>query len=118
MKNVQLTSDEILNKKFSTAPRGYDPLEVDQFLDSIIQDYINVEKNLVDSKVVTELQMLVKDLQKENKTLSLENAKLNSRLANIKDTDIVNEQNINLVKRINVLEKFLYRNGFHPDTIK
>lgn len=36
---VQLGSKEILEKEFKTSLRGYDPKEVDEFLDIIMQDY-------------------------------------------------------------------------------
>lgn len=36
---VQLTTKEILNKDFKTGIRGYNQEEVDQFLDTVIQDY-------------------------------------------------------------------------------
>ena len=35
---------EILNKKFKTTPNGYDPDEVDAFLDKILDDYRNIDK--------------------------------------------------------------------------
>ncbi|AXF54967.1 cell division regulator GpsB [Salicibibacter kimchii] len=37
--NVQLEAKEILEKEFKTSMKGYNKEEVDQFLDTIIQDY-------------------------------------------------------------------------------
>ena len=40
-----LSADEIGNKVFKGVPRGYDPYEVDKYLDLIIMDYEKVENN-------------------------------------------------------------------------
>ena len=40
-----LTAEQIGNKIFKGVPRGYDPYEVDKFLDQIILDYERVEDN-------------------------------------------------------------------------
>ena len=45
-----LSSEEIGNKVFKGVPRGYDPYEVDKFLDSIIADYEKVETNYLASQ--------------------------------------------------------------------
>lgn len=37
--NVQYGPQDILNKQFKTKMRGYDPDEVDEYLDSVIKDY-------------------------------------------------------------------------------
>ena len=51
-----LTSKEILEKQFRGAPRGYDPLEVDEFLDKVLADYHKVEENdLVGKKEIESL---------------------------------------------------------------
>lgn len=39
MVNQELTTKEIVEKDFDTKLRGYDPDEVDAFLDAIIRDY-------------------------------------------------------------------------------
>lgn len=39
MENVNLTPKDIVNKNFKPKMRGYDPTEVDEFLDAVIQDY-------------------------------------------------------------------------------
>ena len=56
-------------------------------------------------KLTTDLANAEKDLHK-------------AKYSNVKPTDAVNDDNINLIKRINILEKFLWRNGFNPDNIK
>ena len=42
-----LSSEQILNHCFAAVPKGYDPLDVDEYLDRIIADYRTVESNLL-----------------------------------------------------------------------
>ena len=39
--NADIRDKNILDKVFKGCPRGYDPMEVDEFLDAIIKDYLN-----------------------------------------------------------------------------
>ncbi|MDR1473494.1 MAG: cell division regulator GpsB [Lactobacillales bacterium] len=39
MAEVNYTTQDILNQQFSMKMRGYDPEQVDEFLDSVIRDY-------------------------------------------------------------------------------
>jgi len=48
----------------------------------------------------------------------VENAKLNSRLAGVKDSAEVNSGNLQLLNRIDKLEKAVWRLGGNPETIK
>ena len=114
-----LSSEEIGNKVFKGVPRGYDPYEVDKFLDTIIADYEKVESNYLASKEeIDALNKKIKKLDEERHYLEIELSKLKAKYSNVKPTDAVNDDNINLIKRINILEKFLWRNGFNPDNIK
>ena len=114
-----LTSEEILNHVFAAVPKGYDPLDVDEYLDKILADYRTVEKNLLltaEEKVTMEKQ--IESLKNDVKDLEIENAKLRSRLSDIKPTDNVNADNINYIRRINQLETFLFNKGYDPTSIK
>ena len=114
-----LSSEEIGNKVFKGVPRGYDPYEVDKFLDSIISDYEKVEENyLASQEEMRGLNERIRKLEEERHYLEIELSKIKAKYTNVKPTDAVNDDNINLIKRINVLEKFLWRNGFNPDNIK
>ena len=44
-KKLNFTREELLEKRFSSAPRGYDPLEVDKVIDQIMEDYEVFESN-------------------------------------------------------------------------
>ena len=114
-----LSSKEILNKVFKGVPRGYDPYEVDQYLDKIIKDYERVENNvLMTNEENQRLLARIQELEKKNESLEIEIGKFKTKYAKIKPTDNVTDDNINLIKRINTLETFLWQNGFNPDRIK
>ncbi|WP_188206512.1 cell division regulator GpsB [Alkalibacillus aidingensis] len=46
MKKTNLSSQEILDKEFKTSIRGYNQDEVDEFLDVVIQDYEQFQKEI------------------------------------------------------------------------
>lgn len=116
---LALTSQQLLLKVFPEAIYGYDPLGVDEFLDLVINDYKEVEKNHLLTK--SEMMLLNSRLEKlrgENENLLVENKSLKKRLDGIKDSDTPNKNNIDLIKRIRKLENFLWKHGFNPDEIK
>lgn len=115
-----LNSQTIINHVFPVVSRNaYDATEVDKFLDSIIQDYKLVESNsLILKKEYEDLSSKCRSLEQEKRKLEVELEKYKARFANIKSSDNVTNDNIELVRRINSLEKFLWAHGFNPDTIK
>ncbi len=114
-----LSAEQIGDKVFKGVPRGYDPYEVDKFLDLIIMDYEKVEANhLLTIAEVENLQKKISSLEKDKSNLELELGRYKAKYANIKPTDNVTDDNINLLKRINALERFLWQNGFNPNSIK
>lgn len=46
--NINLSSIEILNKIFKKKTRGYDPVQVNEYLDQVAQDYASFEKTFSD----------------------------------------------------------------------
>ncbi|KSU85520.1 cell division regulator GpsB [Fictibacillus enclensis] len=60
-KRLNLTAKEILEKDFKQGFRGYDQDEVDKFLDLIIKDYENFQKEF--DKVIQENNRLRKEVQ-------------------------------------------------------
>ena len=115
-----LNSQTIINHVFPiTSKNSYDATEVDKFLDVIIQDYRLVEANsLVLTKEYESLKEKNKLLEKEKRNLEVELEKYKARFANIKSGENVTIDNIEYVRRIGALEKFLWAHGFNPDTIK
>ena len=115
-----LNSQTIINHVFPVITRNaYDATEVDKFLDAIIQDYKQVEANkLVVKKEYEDLVNKNRKLEQEKRSLEVELEKYKAKFANIKSSDNVTNDNIELVRRINALEKFLWTHGYNPDTIK
>ena len=109
---LKLNSKEILEMKFPNVPRGYDPLYVDEYLDKIIRDYKTVEENyIVTNSEIDAYKEKIYALEKENEELKIANSKYESRLSFINENDNVTKDNIDLIKRINQLERFLYKHG-------
>lgn len=50
MANRTLTTKDILQKEFKTSMRGYNPAEVDEYLDDVIRDYESYNKELTQLK--------------------------------------------------------------------
>ena len=116
---LKLTSEMILDKEFQGSTPGYNPLQVDEYIDRIIKDYKLVESNcLMLKKDVDDLYLQINQLTEENKNLRVQNLKYETRLSNIKEGDNVTSENVDLLKRINALEKFLYDKGYDPTKIR
>lgn len=103
---INLSPKEILNKEFKFDAKGYRPKEVDEYLDTIIEDY-------------NEFIRLVKRLEKENRNLVEENARLSQEVRKLKmalesqeesseSTGKFTTNNVDLLKRLSNLEKIVY----------
>ena len=68
MENINYTPKDILQKEFRQKMRGYDPNDVDSFLDNIIKDYEAFNKQL-------------QELSDENDRLKVQVNELNKQLA-------------------------------------
>lgn len=103
--NLNLSPKEILNKEFKIDAKGYRPQEVDQYLDTIIEDY-------------TEFIRFIKKLEKENKDIVDENNMLKNEIRKLKmELETMSESsangkytsnNVDLLKRLSNLEKIVY----------
>ena len=115
-----LNSQTILDKTFPLSHKNsYDAEEVDRFLDLVLQDYRLVESSvIVPAKEYEALQNKNKTLESEKRKIEVELEKYKARFTNIKSSDNVTTDNIELVRKINAYEKFLWAHGFNPDTIK
>lgn len=47
MANLNYSPKDILQQEFKTKMRGYDPVEVDEFLDNIIKDYESYNREML-----------------------------------------------------------------------
>jgi DivIVA domain-containing protein len=64
--DLNYTTQQILQQQFKTKMRGYDPEEVDEFLDNIIRDYEEMQRELLDLRDENDhLQAQVDKLSKQ-----------------------------------------------------
>ncbi len=117
-----LTKEKILNKQFIPSYKGYDPEDVDEFLDLVLKDYSLIEESFKknDETIV--------NLKKENELLktSLRDLKREQELAGLKTTSSKNKptyansslDNLDLLKRCAMYEKKLYSLGVDPSKLK
>lgn len=97
---ITLTMQDILEKEFKIDARGYRPQEVDKFLDIIIKDY-------------NEYNNIIKTLEKEKRTLLVENQNLKNEARNLRssiEAARIGEKeitNVDLLRRISQLEKII-----------
>ncbi len=114
-----LSSKEILDKVFSSSPRGYSPLEVDAYLDKILSDYRLVENNVLLEKTEQDMKdKKISELQEKIKALEIENSKLNSIVSGISPSQGVTTDNIKLLKRIDALERYINKLGYNAKSIR
>ncbi|WP_405101893.1 cell division regulator GpsB [Oceanobacillus sp. FSL H7-0719] len=92
LEKIQLSGKDIFEKDFKTAMRGYSQEQVDEFLDTIIQDYdaFNLE---------------IKRLQQENEKLRKQSTEQFTRTrAPQQNTQV----NYDVLKRLSNLEKAVF----------
>lgn len=112
---MNYNSQTLLDVKFSKNVKGYDALEVDQTLDEVIEDYKRYEKESnEDKKAIEELKAEVDKLKEEARKNEVEMKRLRKEVDSIPDAPDVNRGNIQLLQRISVLEKALYKKGVDP----
>jgi len=124
---VKLTGKSILEKKFTKDVKGYNPDEVDAFLDEIIADYASfaayqkeisayvggLEKKIQDGEgLIASKDTEAKTLWEKNKQLEIDNASYKKKLDGIKPSDKPTAENLGYIQRINLLENFLFTHGF------
>ena len=100
---TKLDRKTIYDKRFTKNVKGYDALEVDQFLDIIIDDYeqfLNMINTLEKEKadLLAEIMSLKQELR--NSKLSMEVVK-----SNADNSDVTN---VDIMRRLSQLEKMEY----------
>lgn len=101
MVDTTYTPKDILQQEFKTKMRGYDPVEVDEFLDGIIKDYEAYNKEIL--------------------TLQEENDRLNAKISQLNKSQAVSARkqtekaprsqtvtNFDILKRLSNLEKEVF----------
>lgn len=107
MANIIYSPKDILQKEFKTKMRGYDPVEVDEFLDNVIKDYEAYNKELL-------------NLQEENDRLL---AKVDTLSKQAKATVRVTQEapksqavtNFDILKRLSNLEREVFGKKLEAD---
>ena len=117
---LKLNSQKIVDKEFRGKKPGYDPLEGDEFLDVVITDYALMERYVNEvNKTISELQKTCKIYTDRLDNVEVQNEILNDKLKNISDNDSnVTLSNIDLLKKISLLEQALFKAGIDPNNIK
>ena len=103
MEKLNLTPEEILNKEFNVDFKGYSPAEVDNFLDTILDDYQKMEDN------VQQLLDTVNTLQPQVKELTAKNVELEGRKMAFDLSNTTSYSSVDILKRISRLEEQLYK---------
>ena len=116
-KDLNFTSQTLLDKQFKHCEQGYDPLEVDTVLDQIIEDYRELESLLDKNASLTEQ---IVQLRKEIQSLEEALAKERKRVKYLpKDQKEYHIDNFELLQRIGKLEMLIYEKlSLNPDDIK
>lgn len=95
MANLVYSPKDILQKEFKTKMRGYDPVEVDEFLDNVIKDYETYNKEILklqeeNSRLAAKLdqaskvqQAMPRNNQETPKSAAVTNFDILKRLSNL-----------------------------------
>lgn len=94
LKSIKLNGKEILEKDFKTGMRGYNQEEVDEFLDTVIQDYDTFQQE-------------IDRLKQENDRL-----KTQSDQSRARSTTPNHQVNYDVLKRLSNLEKAVFGKKF------
>lgn len=105
---IQLNPTKILNKQFQIDFKGYNPAEVDAFLDIVINDYETFKNllNLAYERIET-INAKNAKLKEQIKSLEQEIATSRSQLSLAEGASV---SNVDLLKRISALEKEVFKN--------
>ncbi len=109
---LNLSPEEIVNKKFGVDFKGYDPNEVDHMLDLMIEDYQTYQE------MVDTLNEKVSQLEKTN-------AALRSRVVELEGIQHAQEKdenpmaaganNVDILKRLSKLENEVFKQNGNPN---
>ena len=111
-KKLNYSSESLLNFKFDPKEKGYDPLQVDQVFDGIIEDYQTLTKEIENTtnenvKHLQEIEKLKAKIENEE----LELAKLKQYVNEFSKIKDINPDNYALLKKVNAYERVLYKKG-------
>ena len=116
---LHLSSRDILNKKFKQAPNGYDADEVDNFLDKILEDYRNIDKEIdgLNANIISlkrDNETLKASLRDKEQIISVQKSKNIALMSNHQSS----LDNLELLQRCSAYERKLYELGVDPNKVK
>ena len=116
---LHLSSRDILKKKFKQAPNGYDPDEVDNFLDKILEDYRNIDKEIdgLNANIISlkrDNETLKASLRDKEQIISVQKSKNIALMSNHQSS----LDNLELLQRCSAYERKLYELGVDPNKVK
>lgn len=98
MANRELTPKNILEKDFKTSMRGYNPTEVDEFLDIVIRDYESFSNEMTNLRAENDrLMNKVDELTKQSQSQSPASSQGGSTVTNF-----------DILKRLSNLERHVF----------
>lgn len=101
-KLINLTPEEIYNKDFKVDIKGYNCKEVNKYLDLIIRDYTEFNRE------ITALEQEKQEQLDEIVALKQEIRNLKAGLEITKSASNDNMTNLDIIKRLSQLEKIVY----------
>lgn len=135
LNDIKLSAQDILKKQFRSKVKGYDPDEVDAYLDQVISDYETFQQLIEDlyGQIGTLQRQLMDEKQKEKKTVAAERKdeeKLKTYTPSHRRSEAVSNfaqededqgeisTNMAIIQRISTLERKVYNLEQHVYGLK
>lgn len=135
LNDIKLSAQDILKKQFRSKVKGYDPDEVDAYLDQVISDYETFQQLIEDlyGQIGTLQRQLMDEKQKEKKTVAAERKdeeklktytpshRRSAAVSNFAQEDEGQGEistNIAIIQRISTLERKVYNLEQHVYGLK
>ena len=134
LNDIKLSAQDILEKQFRSKVKGYDPDEVDAYLDEVISDYENFQQIIEDlyGQIGTLQRQIMDERQKEKKTVETEKEdkvktytpthRRTASVPNFADDNDDNQgeisTNMAIIQRISTLERKVYNLEQHVYGVK
>lgn len=106
VEKINFTPKDIVDKHFRPKMRGYDPADVDEFLDDVIKDYETYSKET--QRLQMENDRLVSQVDELTKQLSVSKTGQDSR-------PVSNVTNMDILKRLSNLERHVFGAQLNDD---
>jgi len=110
MENVNFTPKEILQKQFRQKMRGYDPDDVDSFLDNVIKDYDTFVKE--NQRLQEENERLLAKVDELTKQVQVGGSQPQTTTANPTTSSVTN---MDILKRLSNLERHVFGSQLDND---